>query len=226
MNISASWMPGPAMHELDFHILSAAIAGRSVVPTLLFSLRIANRTLIPVEAISLQCQIRIDPARRRYDQTESGLLRDLFGPRDGWNDTLRGFLWTHVSANIPAFESQGTVDLPVPCSYDFNIAATKFFHGIAEGAVPLTFLFSGSVFYHGTDGDLQIAPVRWATDAQFRLPVALWREMMERYYPEGVWLPVDRATLDRLQAFREKRGLSDCSGALAALVQETAEECS
>jgi hypothetical protein len=154
------------------------------------------------------------------------LLADLFGPRDRWNDSMRDFLWTHVNANVPAFESQGWVDLPVPCSYDFNIAATKFFHGITGGAVPLTFLFSGSVFYRGTEGDLQIAPIRWATDAQFRLPVALWREMMERYYPEGIWLPVDRATLDRLQTFREKRGLPDCSEAIAALVQEAAEACS
>ena len=58
---------------------------------------------------------------------------------------------------------RGTTEaiLPVPCSYDLNIAATKYFYVLEEGEVPLLFLFSGTIFYAGADGRLQVQQISW-----------------------------------------------------------------
>jgi hypothetical protein len=36
-------------------------------------------------------------------------------------------------------------DLPVGCTYDMEVAASKFLHAIRDGVVPLQFLFSGTL---------------------------------------------------------------------------------
>jgi hypothetical protein len=51
------------------------------------------------------------------------------------------------------------LDLSVPCTFDFNVAATKYFYGIESGDVPLMFLFNGAVFYEDNDGRLQLGPI-------------------------------------------------------------------
>jgi hypothetical protein len=207
------------MPDLDFHITGATIASQAVQPTLMFGLRIAaSSSGMAVDAVALQCQIRIEPARRRYGELEADALTDLFGQRERWGETLKSFLWTHVHAQVPAFVSHTEFQLPVPCSYDFNVAATKFFHGIREGDVPLSFLFRGSVFHRDSGGNLQIAPVHWTGDARYRLPVALWRGMMARYYADGVWLPVPHATLDKLDRFRREHGFRDWAEAIERLM--------
>ncbi len=73
---------------------------------------------------------------------------------------------------VPGFTGSATVELQVPCTFDFNVAATKYFHGIENGEIPLCFLFSGTVFYDGGDGSPQVAPISWSKEARFRLPRA------------------------------------------------------
>ena len=72
----------------------------------------------------------------------------------------------------------------MPCTFDFNVAATKYFRRSDRGEIPLHFLFSGTVFYADADGVLQVAPISWEQEARFKLPVQVWREMMDAYYPE------------------------------------------
>ena len=85
----------------------------------------------------LQCQLRIEPTQRRYAPADHDRLFELFGETHRWSETLRSMLWTHASVQVPAFASGHVVDLPVPCSFDFNIAATKYFYGLGRrrGAV-------------------------------------------------------------------------------------------
>ena len=59
----------------------------------------------------------------------------------------------------------------MPLTYDLDIAATKFCHGVADGEIPLLLLFSGTVYYQGETG-VQVGPVPWSEEAPFRLPVA------------------------------------------------------
>lgn len=143
------------MIDLDFAVRGMRVERHSVSPLLLCALEIVNRTPdIAVENVMLRCQIRIEPTRRGYGEQEPEQLRELFGGRERWGETLRSFLWTHTDALIPAFDTACTVDLPVPCSYDFNIAATSYFDGLEGGEVPLSLLFSGTVFSSGDDGAL------------------------------------------------------------------------
>lgn len=213
------------MVDLDFAVESVEVASHAATPLLLFKLLVSNQTpAIPVRNVQLRCQLRIEPTRRCYNGKEQELLSDLFGEPSRWGQTLRGFLWTYASAQIPGFDTTCTVDLPVPCSYDFNIAATKYFHGLAGGEVPFSLLFSGSVFYSEPDGRLQIDQIPWTKETSFRLPVSIWQSMMEHYYPNAVWLSLDRAIFERLYRYKRQGGLATWEQALDGLLPGAAVE--
>jgi len=179
-----------------------------LAPQLAFGLRVSNAA--PAEAIHtvvLRCQIQIDVTRRRYAPDEEQRLRDLFGDPARWSQTLRTMLWTHATTVISAFAGESTLDLLVPCTFDFNIAATKYFYGLSAGEVPLSLLFSGSVFYEDATGALQVAPISWTKEATYRLPVQLWRDLMDAYYPNEAWLHLRRDVFDRLYRYKVSRGI-------------------
>src|SRR5262249_35234907 len=146
----------------------------------------------PVHTVVLRCQVRIEPARRRYGAAEQDKLLDLFGEPARWGQTVRSMLWTHTSVVVPSFTGSIVADLPLPCTYDFNVAAAKYFYALEAGEVPLTLLFSGTIFYEGADGGLQVAQVPWDREAAFRLPVQVWKDTMEHYYPNSAWLGLRR----------------------------------
>ena len=75
---------------------------------------------------------------------------------------------------VPRFEGSTVVDLNVPCTFDFNVAATKYFDGLEAGELPLNFLFSGTVFYQGGVRALQVMQISWDKEARYRLPVQVW----------------------------------------------------
>jgi hypothetical protein len=195
------------MVDLSFKVDGAEPVAHAMAPLLAFKLRIAERQQTPIHAIVLRCQLRIDAPRRRYDGAEQERLRELFDTPDRWGQTLRGMLWTHVSVAVPPFTSETLVDLQVPCSFDFNVAATKYFAALQDGEVPLTLLFSGTVFYEAEDGGLQIAQIPWDREAAFRLPVQVWKDLMERYYPNCAWLCLRQDAFDRLHEYKRQRGL-------------------
>jgi hypothetical protein len=145
-------------------------------------------------------------------------MLDLFGEPDRWSQTLRNLLWTNISVVLPGFKGGTEADLRVPCTFDFNVAATKYFSGLADGEVPLIVLFSGTVFYAEPDGSLQVAPISWNQEAKFRLPVQVWREMMDAYYPNGAWLHVRRDVFDRLYRYKMQRGIPTWEQALESIL--------
>jgi len=193
--------------ELSFSVGTAGAVPFCASPTLAFLLRIDNLPAGEViHTVALRCQIQIEASRRRYGPEEQARLKDLFGDPDRWSSTVRALLWTHVGIVVPAFTGTTTVELPVSCTFDFNVAATKYFHGVSEGDLPLCFQFSGTVFYEGDGGALQVAPISWTKEARFRLPVAAWREVMAAYYPNSAWLCLGRDTFDRLYGYKVKSG--------------------
>ena len=169
-------------------------------------------------AIALRCQIRIEPTRRRYGAAEQERLLDLFGAPERWGQTLRSLLWTHASVVVPPFTGSTVVDLPVPCTYDFNVAATKYFDALEEGEMPLCLLFSGTVFYDAARGRLAGRPIPWEKEATFRLPVRVWKDMMELYYPNSAWLCLRKDVFDRLYQYKSQRGLPTWEQALESLL--------
>jgi hypothetical protein len=196
------------MPDLSFQIEKAEPQRFTVAPTLLFKLRISNA--VPnetIHSVALRCQIQLEVTRRQYSAEDQKQLSDLFGGAERWGQTLKTMLWTHASVVAPAFQDSAVVDLPVPCTFDFNVAATKYFHGLADGDVPLCFLFSGTVFYADGAGALQVAPIPWDKEARFRLPVKSWREMMDIYYPNTAWLCLRRDVFERLYQYKVEHGV-------------------
>lgn len=209
------------MVDLDFAVVSARVEPDAASPLLVFKLKVTNKTqATPVQNLMLNCQIRIEPTRRRYGTNDHDRLMDLFGEPERWGQTLQGFLWVHTTASTPPFIDDCTIDLPVPCSYDFNIAATKYFYGLDDGEAPLLLLFSGSVFYLDDDGELQAEQIPWSKEASFRLPVKIWQSMMDHYYPDSAWLRLRRDVFEQLYRYKRHKGLPTFELALQALLDE------
>jgi hypothetical protein len=206
------------MPDLSFQVEGAQAVPFAASPLLAFRLRIATGADQPIHTVALRCQVRIEVARRRYGAQEQAKLLDLFGEPERWGQTLRPMLWTHTSVVVPGFTGSTVVDLPVPCTYDFNVAAAKYFHALEGGEVPLCLLFSGTVFYTAEDGALQVAQIPWEKEATFRLPVRVWQEMMDHYYPNSAWLCLRKDVFDRLYRYKSRRGLPTWEQALESLL--------
>jgi hypothetical protein len=197
------------MPDLSFQIEEASVVPFAATPTLAFKLQIKNATANEtIHTIALRCQIQIEVARRRYTPEEQESMLDLFGTPDRWSQTLRSMLWTNLNMVVPAFPGSSTVaDLHLPCTFDFNVAATKYFEGLTDGDIPLNIMFSGTVFYARQDSGLQVAPISWEQEARFKLPVKVWREMMDSYYPNSVWLSLRRDVFERLYRYKMRHGI-------------------
>ncbi len=203
------------MPDLSFKIEEAAVVPFAIAPTLGFKLRILNANAGQmIHTVALRCQIQIEVTRRRYTSEEQGNMRDLFGEPERWSQTLRSLLWTHTSIVVPSFQDSTLTDLPIPCTFDFNVAATKYFEGLACGEIPLCFLFSGTVFYADAEDVLQVAPISWEQEARYKLPVDVWREMMDSYYPNTVWLNLRRDAFERLYQYKTQHGIPTWEQAL------------
>jgi hypothetical protein len=204
---------------LSFEALGARAEPYAAVPTLLVRLRITEADGRPVHAVALRCQIMIEPQRRRYEPAEEEHLLELFGETPRWGDTLRPFLWTHVGMTVTGFTGSTEVDLPITCTYDFEVAAAKYLHALRGGEVPLLLLFSGTVFGRGEAG-FSAQPVAWHEEASFRLPVGVWRDVMDRYFPGGCWLRLRRDTLDALLRYKAERGILTWEETVEQLLKE------
>lgn len=212
------------MPDLSFRIERAEAVPHAATPLLALKLRLT--TADPAETIhtvALRCQIQMEVTRRKYTAGDQERLLDLFGEPARWGQTLRNLLWTHASLVVPSFQGTTLVDLPVPCSFDFNVAATKYFDGLADGDVPICVQFSGTVFYPAPEGGLQVAPISWDKEARFKLPVKVWRDMMELYYPNSAWLCLHKDAFDRLYQYKVRHGIPTWEEALERLlpVEET-----
>jgi hypothetical protein len=196
------------------------------VPILTFKLKIDQADgQTPIHTVALRCQIRIEPARHKYTSEQQDRLLDLFGLASQWSQTLRPMLWTHASAMVPAFVQSTVADLPVPCTYDFNVAATKYFDALGDdGEIPLCLLFSGTIFYESDGGALQTAPISWEKEATSRLPARIWREMMDQHHPNTVWLSMGKETFDRLRRFKTRAGHPTWERAINELLEAADEK--
>jgi len=215
------------MPDLSFRVSSAEPVAMAVQPLIALKLEVSNATAETIHSVNLRTQIQIEATRRHYSTEEKELLLDLFGTPERWGKTLRPLLWNHVSTVVTSFTGATTAELQVPCTFDFNVAATKYFHAVSEGDVPLLLLFSGIVFYVGAEGALQVAPISWDKEARFRLSAQVWRGMMDFYYPNSAWLSLRRDVFERLYRYKVQRSLptwEDALDSLLATQEEAAKE--
>jgi hypothetical protein len=205
--------------QLSFEAIEARVEPHAAVPTLILRLRVSEADGGSVHALALRCQIRIEPRKRTYGRAEEARLYELFGETPQWGDSLRPFLWTHVSVMVGRFDGTTEFDLPVECTYDFEVAAAKYMHGLDDGEIPLLLLFSGTVFPRAPSGFVA-ERLSWGAEASYRLPVELWRSLMDLYFPNGGWMRVHSDTLDKLQRYRARKALPTWDQAFELLLKE------
>ena len=207
------------MTALRFSVLDIRPEPYGMTPNLLARLRVEETSGTPVHAALLRCQVKVMAAGRQYSDAEAAGLQDLFGARERWSDTLRSFSWLHAITLVQGFTGSCEVDLVLPCSYDVEVAGARYFQALRDGDVPLEFLFSGTVFSRSATG-FEVSQVPWDLEANYPLPVATWRSLMDRYFPNGGWLRLDRDTLDALTAYKAARGLTTWEACVESLLSE------
>jgi len=207
------------MPDLNIQVEDASVVPYAVAPSLAFRLRVINQPANElIHTIVLRCQIQLEVTRRAYSPEEKARMKDIFGEPERWSRTLRSLLWTHANVVVPEFKETTTVDLPVPCTFDFNVAATKYFAGLEAGDVPLCLMFSGTVFYAEPDGVLQVSPISWQMETKFRLPIKVWRDMMDAHYPNAAWLCLHRDSFNRLNQYKIQHGIPTWEALIDAIV--------
>lgn len=210
------------MAELSFTCVDVQPERYAVAPTLLFRLRIDEAGGRRVRAIALRCQIRIEPGRRGYGGKEAERLLELFGERGRWGDTLKPFQFANTSTVVASFTESIEVDVTVPCSYDMDVTAGRYFHALEDGEIPFILLFSGTIFGDGENG-MWIEQVPWHAEARYKMPVTVWREMMDAHFPGSGWLRLRRDTIDALADFRAARALPTWDDAVVAVLDQARE---
>ena len=195
------------MPDLDFRIVGVEPATRGLVPLLLFELEASNTPAEEaIQSATLQMQIQFQCPQRAYSGSEKEKLVELFGTPDRWGQTLRNRLWTHASATLGSFTGTTTAQVAVPCTFDLNVSAAKYFYALEEGEAPLLFLFSGTVFYEAQDGRLQVQRISHEKECAWRMPARVWRELMDHHWPNSAWITLHRDVFERLCEFKRRNG--------------------
>ena len=210
------------MSDYRFSVLDVVAEPYAVAPQLTARLRIEETTGQRIHAIALRSQVRIEPQRRRYSAEEADHLHDLFGDTERWADTVKPIQLTTLSTMVPGFTGRTTHDLPLPCTYDLEIASTKYFSGLDDGVIPLLLLFSGTIF-GVEDGRLAVRQVPWSKESAYPLPVSVWRETVGLHFPDSAWFRVSLDTMDALRRFKSRNALPTWDRTLAALLAEAEE---
>jgi Family of unknown function (DUF6084) len=194
------------MPDLSFAIEGVEPMASSATPVLVLRLKVTNASAEEIHSIALNSQLQIEPARRTYSPAEKSSLTDLFGEPARWGNTVRPLFWTTLTSTVPGFSGSTSVDLRVPCTFDFNVAATKYFHAIEDGEIPVVLFFSGTIFFIA-DQCMQVAPIPWSHQASCRIPAQAWKEMMRLHYPNTAWLNLRQDVFDRLYRYKVRNGL-------------------
>jgi hypothetical protein len=209
------------MPDLSFRVGEAGAMKYAAAPTVAAALHITNSSADEqVQSVSLNCQVQLQPLGRAYSALEESKLLDLFGERERWGQTMKPLHWTNIVLKVPPFSGETRIDLPLPCSLDFDVAANKYFYGLETGSIAITVMFSGTVFYTNEEGAMQIAQIPWDREAHFKLPVEAWKAAVDAHYPDTAWLRLPRDVFDRLYRFKVARGIPMWEGVVDRLLNE------
>jgi len=213
------------MASLEFEVLGARAQPYAAVPTIIFTLKVTEASGYYVHACALRAQIMIEPQRRTYDSADHDRLYELFDDPKRWGTTLKPFLWCHTGIIIPRFEGTTEFELPMVCTYDFEVAGNKYLHSIRDGEIPLQFLFAGTFFTNG-DNDTGFAaePVGWNKDRGFRMPVQVWRDAMDMYFPNSGWIRARKETIDMSTKYKVSKALPTWEDTIESLLKQAGED--
>jgi len=205
----------------EFEVLGARAMPYAATPTLLFDLSVCEPGGAQVYMIALTIQLMIEPARRAYDEGTRARLEGLFGPPERWSVTTRSLVWAQLDVVVPAFTGVTIVPVPVACNYHMEVAAAKYLHALPDGEAPLALHFNGMVYYPNEQGGLHMTLIPWSRSIDFRMPVSVWQETIERYYPNTAWVGLRGQTLEGLERERVGRGVPTYDACVQALLEES-----
>ncbi len=214
----------PVIPAPVFTILGVDPIKYAAAPMLEFTGHVSEPQGREIYTIALTAQVMIDPARRSYDAATRERLVDLFGAPERWATTTHTFMWAELGVLVPAFTGSTAFKLPIQCNYDLELAATKYLYALPGDDVALTFNFTGTIFYRGEGGKMQIVKVPWECTARYAMPIAAWREMIEHYYSKTGWIALGEGTLEALSRERAARGLHTFDETVAQLLGEAPNE--
>lgn len=201
-----------------FTVLGADVVKVAAAPQMKFTLGVTESEGRDVFAIALTVQIHLDPAQRKYDEATKARLFELFGEPSRWAATTKSFQWAQVYVMVPEFTGATSFDVPVNVTFDLELAAARYFYALPEGEVPMTFHYSGSIFYRGEEGQIQIVQVPWSCQSKFKLPVEVWRKVMDFHYPNATWMTLRRPTMDALLDYKTEHGLTTLDSCVRKLL--------
>jgi hypothetical protein len=204
--------------ELRFAVERASSLEYAAVPTLKFAVRVEAVSGHPIRSILLDAQVQIAARQRDYGPASQERLLELFGSPERWGSTLRTLPWLRSTIVVPPFADSTVVDLLVPCTYDLEVTAARYFAALEDGVVPLEFLFSGSVFFATAAGALQTARIAWNHEVNFRLPIAVWKDTMARHFPASAWLRLGSESFDRLCAYKARHAFESWEKTIDSLL--------
>jgi len=202
----------------SFAITGARVDPYAAAPSRLLRVALTEGSGVRIDAIVLRALVQLEVQRRRYLPEESALLTELFGDASRYAETLRPMVWANVSHSVLAFERATEFELALPCSYDFEVAANKYLASLQNGPIPINVLFSGTVFVDGPAG-VTAEFVPWSCEARYAIPVPLWREAADAFFPNEAWIRVHRDVFDELRRFKSATGLPTWDAALARLCE-------
>jgi Family of unknown function (DUF6084) len=209
-----------AAPEPDFVVLGARTVRYAAAPMMALDLQVSEPSGRQVYMIALTIQLMIEPARRRYDEATRERLVELFGAPERWAVTTRSLVWSQLDVVVPAFIGSTTVTAPIACSYDLELAAAKYLYSLPDGEAPLALHFNGTIYYREPNGGLQMVLVPWNKSIDFRMPVSVWKQTIEHYYPNTSWLALRSQTVAALQRAKLERGLATLDACVEELLGE------
>ncbi len=216
----AETAPPPGQPALRFAITGVRTVEHAAAPTIAFTMEVEDPAEREVFMAGLTVGVHLEPSKRAYQEQDKAKLVELFGEPHRWSTTAQRMVWSIETVLLPSFKGSTTVEIPIACSYDVELAATKYFHSVTDGEIPLAFHFNGSVYYAGDDGKLQVIQIAWDTICDFKMPIEAWREMIDSYYPYRGWVPVHRDTLEALQRLKTRTGSPTFDAAITELLAE------
>ena len=177
--------------------------------------RAQRRSSSVVERLLHRVEVGVQVVRFGIDEAER--LHDLFGDTSRWADTVKPIQLATVTAMVPSFSEVTEIDLPVPCTYDLEVASARYLQGLDDGTIPLLMLFSGTVFV-ATETGYSVELVPWSSEASYRMPVTIWRDLVDAHFPGSAWLRCSRETLDALSSYKARNALPTWDATLTELL--------
>jgi hypothetical protein len=192
----------------EFAVSGVELDPHAATPLLRFAIDVSDAGGREIYTIALAAQVQIDGDRRAYDPETRERLHDLFGEPEQIPQTAGPVQIGRVETLVPSFRGACSFTLAVPLSGDVELAATRYLASLADGTVPLSFHFNGSIFYCDDADRLQVTLVPWSCDAHYRLRLGDWRSLIERRYAAAGFVRVQADTLEALRRRRTERGLA------------------